>query len=135
MTEDTITRSAVPVQSGGQRPQATREVERYLLPAVDIYETDEGLTIVADLPGVEKHNLDVRVEDDVLTIRGQISHPQRANPAYEEYDLLNYFRQFHLNEEVDQEKIQAETKHGVLTLHVPKSERTKPTRIEVEVKQ
>ncbi|HEY7318406.1 MAG TPA: Hsp20/alpha crystallin family protein [Candidatus Binatia bacterium] len=120
-----------------QRTPATREEtrsqEQYVVPPVDIYETNEGLIVKADLPGVAKENLDVRVENNLLTIRAQSTHVAPGEPVYREYALVNFFRQFELNERVDQTKISADLKHGVLTLVLPKAEEAKPRKIDVKV--
>ncbi len=113
--------------------ETTRAEERYVAPPVDIYETAEGLVLMADLPGVRKEDLEVRVEDNVLTIQARPHHIAPADPVYREFELQNFFRQFELSEEVDQARIGAELKHGVLTLHLPKAEKAKPRRIEVRV--
>lgn len=113
--------------------QSTREEERYLVPPVDIYETKEGLVVVADLPGVEKDDLNIDVEDDVLTIQARSKHEEPASAVYQEYRLMNFYRQFQLGEHVDQGKISAELKHGVLKLTLPKAEKAKPKKIEVRV--
>jgi len=110
----------------------TRSQERYITPPVDIYETPNGLVVTADLPGVAKEGLDVRVENHLLTIRGKAAHAAPGDPVYREYGLVNFFRQFELNEKVDQSKISAELKHGVLTLNLPKAEEAKPRKIEVK---
>lgn len=133
MAENTVDKSNVPAQTEKTEVPATRESGRYLVPAVDIYEEDEGLTLVADLPGVDKKGLEIHVADGLLTIEGRIGHPERANPAYEEYELLEYFRQFRLGDAVDTEAISAELAHGVLTLRLPKAEKAKPRRIDVNV--
>jgi HSP20 family molecular chaperone IbpA len=101
-------------------------------PPVDIFETQDGLIVKADLPGVAKEGLEVRVDNDLLTIRGKATHAARGDTVYREYELANFFRQFQLNEKVDQNKISAELKHGVLTLALPKAEEAKPRRIEVK---
>jgi HSP20 family protein len=116
-----------------QSREETRSQERYITPPVDIYETAEGLVVKADLPGVSQEGLDVRVENSLLTIRGQAAHAAPGDPIYREYGLVNFFRQFELNERVDQSKISADLKHGVLTLNLPKSEEAKPRKIEVQV--
>jgi HSP20 family protein len=113
--------------------EETRSQEQYVTPPVDIYETTEGLVVKADLPGVAKENLDVRVENNLLTIRGKSAHVAPGEPIYREYELVNFFRQFELNERVDQAKISADLKHGVLTLQLPKAEEAKPRRIDVKV--
>src|SRR5246127_1376938 len=112
--------------------EETRSQERYITPPVDIYETADGLVVKADLPGVAKEGLDVRVENNLLTIRGQAAHIAPGDPVYREYGLVNFFRQFELNERVDQGKISAELNHGVLTLNLPKAEEAKPRTIEVK---
>ena len=116
-----------------KQPEGTRTDERYVTPAVDIYEMPEGLMVMADLPGVTPEHLDVRVDNSILTIRGKASHARSTEPTYREYQLLNYFRQFELNDKVDQDKISADLKHGVLTLTLPKAEDAKPRKIAVAV--
>jgi len=133
MAEKTVNESKVPARTGEDKPASTREPMRYLTPAVDIYETEDGLTVVADMPGVKRDDLNVQVENNVLTIQGITSFPQRKNPRLEEYRLYNFFRQFELTDEVDHDRITAELKHGVLTLHLPKAEHAKPKRIDVKV--
>lgn len=113
--------------------EETRSQERYITPPVDIYETADGLVVKADLPGVSKEGLDVRVENNLLTIRGKAAHAAPGDSVYREYELVNFFRQFELNERVDQSKISADLKHGVLTLNLPKAEEAKPRKIEVKV--
>ena len=111
----------------------TRSQERYVTPAVDIYETLDGLVVKADLPGVTKNGLDLRVENNLLTIRGRASHCAPGEMLYREYQLANFFRQFELSDKVDQQNISAELKHGVLTLNLPKAEEAKPRKIDVRV--
>lgn len=117
---------------GGKLP-TTREEGRYQIPPVDIYETGEGLTVVADLPGVEKDGIDVRVDNGVLTIQGTVKRETRGNGLANEFALTDYFRQFQLSDQVDQTKITAEFKHGVLTIQLPKAEKVKPKQITVQV--
>lgn len=112
--------------------EGTRAQEQFIRPPVDIYETSEGLTVVADLPGVRKEDLEVEVREDVLTIRGRPSNSLPGHPHYREFELFPYFRQFQLSEKVDSSRITAELKHGVLTLHLPKAEAAKPKKIEVK---
>lgn len=127
----------VPVPSGPERKQHDREMtrarERHLPPPVDIYETSDALVMMVDLPGVSKDGLEVRVDDNVLTIRGKAVHVVPGEAIYREYDLANFFRQFELSEVIDQEKIIAELVHGVLTLRLPKAKKAKPRQIEVRV--
>jgi HSP20 family molecular chaperone IbpA len=113
--------------------EETRSQQQYVTPPVDIYEIGEGLVVKADLPGVDKENLDVRVENNLLTIRGKPTHVAPGDPLYREYGLVNFFRQFELNERVDQRNISAELTHGVLTLTLPKAEEAKPRKIDVRI--
>ena len=113
--------------------EETRSQERYVTPPVDIYETANGLVVKADLPGVTREGLDVRVENNLLTIRGKAEHAAPGEAVYREYELVSFFRQFELNERVDQPKISADLKHGVLTLNLPKADEAKPRRIDVRV--
>jgi len=115
------------------RREDTRAHERYITPPVDIFETKDGLTVVGDLPGVEQKDLDVRVADGILTLQGRTAHIAPGVPVQREYELLHFYRQFELPEEVDVEKIGAELKHGVLTLSLPKKEKAKPRKIEISV--
>jgi HSP20 family molecular chaperone IbpA len=127
MAEKTVATRTVPSR------EETRSQERYVTPPVDIYETGEGLVVKADLPGVAKENLDVRVENNLLAIRGRAAHAAPGDPIYREYGLINFFRQFELNERVDQSKISADLKNGVLTLNLPKAEEAKPRKIDVRI--
>ena len=130
MTEKTV--PATRKETFPAEHEGTREDERYLVPPVDIYETEEALELVADLPGVSKKELDVRVENDVLTIRTKAGKSPLEELAYQEFGLRNFFRQFELSEAVNQDKIKASLKHGVLNLTLPKAEKAKPKRIEVK---
>jgi len=111
----------------------TRNHERYVAPPVDIYETRDGLVVLADLPGVAQETLDVRVDHNVLTIRGHARHGVPGEVTYREYELVNFFRQFALSDTVDQSHITADLKSGVLTLHLPKAPEAKPRQIAVQV--
>jgi HSP20 family protein len=130
MAEHTVAASEVQTPPMTER---TRHHERYVAPPVDIYETPEGLVVLADVPGVTQEALEVRVDHNVLTIRGQARHVIPGEVTSREYDLSNFFRQFELSEKVDQRHITADLKSGVLTLHVPKAAEAKPRQIEVRV--
>lgn len=118
-------------RSPGTREE-TRSQERYVRPAIDILENGEGLTVVADLPGVEKENLDVSIDQGILTIKGEIAATgERRGELHREFELLSYYRQFELPEVIDQDKTKAEYVNGVLTLRLFKREKAKPRKIEV----
>ena len=104
----------------------------YYSPVVDIYETDDAITLLADLPGVEKDGLNIHVEDRQLTITGEVKQPEdRLQPLYSEYGIGGYSRTFRLGDTIDQSKISASLKDGVLTLALPKADRLKPRKIEI----
>jgi HSP20 family molecular chaperone IbpA len=134
MAETTIPQSNAVAMKEEPAP-ITHTQERYLVPAVDIYENDDGLRLVADVPGMAKDGLDIRVEEGILTIKGKTSWERRPSTSYAEYELYEYFRQFRLSDEVDHEKIGAELKHGVLYLSLPRAERAKPRKIEVKASE
>jgi HSP20 family molecular chaperone IbpA len=113
--------------------EGTRHRERYTTPAVDIYETPDGLVVKADLPGVSRDDLDVHVDNNTLTIKGIARHAAPGDAVYREYELVNFFRQFELGDKVDQTRIAAEVNNGVLTLTLPKPEEAKARQIEVTV--
>ena len=121
-----------PQTNGGNR-EMTRASERYAPPPVDIYETPNSLVLLADMPGVPKENLEVRVDQNTLTIQGKAQHLVKGEPIYREIDLTGFFRQFEISEEIATDKINAELKYGVLSLNLPKSEKAKPKKIEVKV--
>lgn len=124
--------NTVPTTTDTPTP-ATREESRYLVPPVDIYETDEGLVVLADLPGVEKDAVDVRVEDDLLTIEASPHDGLPGASVHEEFRLRNFHRQFHLGEQIDQDRIAAKLTGGVLTIDLPKAAKAEPKAIEVSV--
>ena len=130
MAEKTVPARRDEAQPAAQEP--TRNAERYLAPAVDIYETKEGLIVLADLPGVRLENVDVRVDEGVLTIEGKTSHSPAATPVYREFALASFFRQFQLPDQVDVSAINASLDHGVLRLELPWAAKVKPRKIEVK---
>ena len=113
---------------------ATRD-EPALLPPVDVVEDATGITLYADLPGVPKDRLNLRVEADQLTIEAEavIAVPQGMEPSYAEVNLSRYRRGFTLSKELDPEKVSAELAQGVLRVRIPKAEHAQPRRITVKV--
>jgi len=111
--------------------EETRSAGRVLFPAVDIFESEDSLTLVADMPGVDKEGLDINLEKGVLTINGKVELEERGNQILREFSPANYYRQFKLTEHIDADKSQAELKNGVLTLTIPKAESAKPRKIEI----
>lgn len=128
----TTTEKQAPMQAA-DKSMSTRDETRYLVPPVDIYETKNALTVVVDLPGVRKEDVSIQIDEDVLTIKGKSGYHAPANTFLKEFDLQGYFRQFQLTDEVDQNRISAESKNGVLTISLPKAEKTKPKQIKVNI--
>ncbi len=102
-------------------------------PRVDILETEVDLRVFADLPGVCAEELDIRFEDHELTIHGKAA-PRHSDvePLCSEYGIGDFHRTFRIGESIDATKISADLNNGVLTLHLPKTEKVKPRRIEVK---
>ena len=115
-----------------KKPESTIPARRFL-PVTDIFETGDALKVILEMPGVDKESVDVRVENDVLTIEGQVDFTkyQGLTPLYTEYNVGNYARSFELSSKIDQERIGAELKDGVITLILPKAEKAKPRKIMV----
>lgn len=106
---------------------------RYFVPVVDIFETGEALTVSLEMPGVERKNVSVHLEDDVLRIDGQIdfSKYEGLDPVYTEYNIGHYSRSFAISEKVDRERISAQLDDGVLTLTLPKAKEAMSRRIAI----
>jgi HSP20 family molecular chaperone IbpA len=106
-----------------------------VLPPVDVIEDATGITLYADLPGVGREQLNLRVEADTLTIEGEIglSVPEGMEATHAEVSLPRYRRVFTLSKELDAAKVSAEFKNGVLKLRIPKAEYAQPRRIDVSV--
>jgi len=116
-------------RTGREREQPT------LLPPVDVIEDSTGITLYADLPGVPKDKLHLRVEGDQLTIEADLKLPlsQEMQASYAEVQLSRFRRAFTLSKELDPEKVTAELSNGVLKLRVPKAEHAQPRKINVQV--
>jgi HSP20 family protein len=124
----------IPVTHEGRDMSAREESrlrEGYLKPAVDIFETEDGLTLVADLPGVSQDQLEVDIVQGVLTLRGKAEGGMGGDDLYREFSRAKYYRQFQIPNEIEIGRVAAELKDGVLTLQLPKAEAAKPRRIEI----
>ena len=106
---------------------------RYYVPNTDIFETDDALTLVMEIPGVEKKDVDVKLENDVLQIEGRIDFAkyESLEPVYAEYNVGHFVRTFTLSSKIDQEGISADLQDGVLTLTLRKAKQAMPRRIAV----
>jgi HSP20 family molecular chaperone IbpA len=102
-------------------------------PRIDIWESDDELVLYADMPGVSAETLDIHFENRELRIHGKACpRHDNVNFLYGEYGIGDFYRTFSIGETIDSEKISAELKDGVLTLHLPKTDVVKPRRIEVK---
>jgi HSP20 family protein len=115
------------------KPHEQTRPGRFYVPDVNIYEFENSLKLWADMPGVKEKDLEVSLNDGVLTITGKVTTDMYAGfrPLYTEYNVGNYYREFVLNEDIDESKITATLRNGVLALELPKKEQAKPRRIEV----
>ncbi len=116
-----------------QASQPSQEQERTVQPAVDVFEDEAGITLLADMPGVPRERLEIRVESDALLIEGSVqpATPEGLEAVYAELRIPRYRRSFTLSRELDSAKIDASIKDGVLTLRIPKQAHAQPRRIEV----
>ncbi len=113
--------------------EETRSNDKFVKPAVNIIETEEGLTLAADVPGASKDTLEVNVEKGILTISAPVSRGMPGTRNYTEFELATYYRQFSIPETLDHTNAKAELVNGVLTLRIPKAEAAKPRKIEIKV--
>jgi len=125
--------SQVAVNETETRPAEQTRLGRYYRPRVDIPETKDELTLVADMPGVSKDGIEINFEEGILTIQGKVAqrYPANANFLLVEYGIGDYYRTFRVSEKIDPTRIQAEYADGVLKVHLPKAEEAKPRKIEV----
>ena len=116
-----------------EKKQETTVSWRTYLPVTDIFEIDQALTVVLEMPGVGKDAVDVSVEDDVLAIDGRIDYSkyEGLQPVYTEYNVGHYARSFQLSSKIEQGNIHAELKDGLMTLVLPKVEKAKPRKIKI----
>ena len=103
-------------------------------PATDIVETPDHITLSVDMPGIDEKNIHITLENNVLTIRGDViqDSPDNYNLLYSEYDNGDYYRSFTLSNKIDRDKIEAKYKNGVLRLYLPKAEELKPRQIKIK---
>jgi HSP20 family protein len=116
-----------------EKREETTIPARVFVPTADIYETKDALTVILEMPGVEKNNITVRVEDGLLYVEGRLdlAKYQGLQPLYIEYNIGHYSRSFQLSSKIDQTKIAAALNDGVLSLTLPKVEEAKPRVITI----
>lgn len=114
---------------------ATTPPKRWIrTPPIDIYESDDGLVLLADLPGVSGNDLEVQVQDNKLTLFGrrQESLDEGTRVVHQEYPSADFLRSFILSEDVDHERISAHISDGVLEIRLPRAAKSIPRRIQVQ---
>ena len=115
------------------RASAEQDTQRAVLPAVDVFEDASGITLLADMPGVSKEQLELKVEGEALLIEGGVQQrtPDGLEAIYAEVRVPRYRRSFTLSRELDTTRIEANLKDGVLKLRIPKQAHAQPRRIAV----
>jgi len=122
-----------PDETKRKLPERTME-QRSISPAVDIFKDKYRLVMLIDMPGVSKDGIKVGIDNGIITISGQANIPQAGDARYWEFSPCHYQRSFELSPDVDQEKIEADYKQGVLSIYMPKKEKAKPKEVKVNVK-
>jgi HSP20 family molecular chaperone IbpA len=114
------------------RQESTTPAHAFI-PLTDIYETEDALTVMMEVPGIRRDDVDVKVENDILTIEARIDYGKYKGlqPVYTEYNIGNYVRSFELSGKIDRDRISADLKDGVMTLVLPKAEAAKARKISV----
>jgi HSP20 family molecular chaperone IbpA len=127
------TRGRQEVAATGDGAERTRTRAVYA-PRTDIYGTDDGLVVLADMPGISSETVDITLERRVLTIRGRSEDqpPEGFSPTYAEYRPGDYERVFTLSEDIEPERIAAKIKNGLLWVHLPKAGPAQTKRIQVQ---
>ncbi len=121
--------------AAAQSVKESKQQELAIRPAADIFEDESGITVQADMPGVSKDRLEIKIDSDTLTIEGEleIAMAEGMEALYADVRATRYQRSFSLSSELDAEKTEAGLKDGVLTLRIPKRAQYQPRKIEVRV--
>src|SRR3954451_10671118 len=129
-------------QSQALQPQEKKELVskdettvpvRYFVPATDIFETEDGLTVVMEVPGVDRQAIDISLENDALKVEAKIAPAkyEGMEPLYTEYNVGHFTRSFALSNKIDQQQISAKLEDGVLTLTLKKAQEAVPRKISI----
>ncbi|MDB5751351.1 MAG: heat-shock protein [Ramlibacter sp.] len=126
------TTATAPARAEGQQQE---QVQQHVVPPVDVFETESAITLLADLPGVSREQLTLRVDGETLLLEATAtaSGPDGMQLVYGEAQCAAYRRQFTLSRELDAARIEANLREGVLRLTIPKAEEARPRKIEVQV--
>ena len=136
--DNAITRREAPQQQSQQQSQEQphkQQQQRHVVPPVDVFETESSITLLADLPGVPRDGLNLRVDGETLVLEATAAAigPDGMELVYGEAQCPAYRRHFTLSRELDTSRIEAQLRDGVLRLTIPKAEEARPRRIEVQV--
>lgn len=119
------------VKKDESMPERSREIPA-VVPLVDIYENDEEILLLTDMPGVEKKDITINIDNGKLSLGGIRKFESKGSAQREEFGNVEYQRTFSVPQTIDVNKILAELKNGVLSLHLPKSEAAKPRQVEIK---
>ena len=119
------------VKKDQSMPERSREIPA-VVPLVDIYENDEEILLRADMPGVDKKDININIDNGKLSLGGIRKFESKGSAQWEEFGDVEYQRTFSVPQTIDIEKVVAELKDGVLNLHLPKSEAAKPRQVEIK---
>lgn len=127
---EVVEKQEVEVVEGTER---TRPVKAFI-PKADIYETEQSLVIVADMPGVDENSVEISLEKNVLSLKGllEFNPPENYSLAYAEYEVGDYERNFTLSEDIDRDNIEATISEGVLRVFLPKAGPAQTRKISVK---
>ncbi|MBD3375293.1 Hsp20 family protein [candidate division KSB1 bacterium] len=130
-----MTQQDVAVQEKRENQVEQTRSEHLFTPAVDIYENDDHISLVADMPGVDKESVDITLENNILMIEGRVNQdpPEGYELSYSEYQVGDYQRSFRISDAIDRDKIVAKVKDGVLYVTLPKAEPAKARKIKVDM--
>jgi HSP20 family protein len=119
---------------GGGTPQAAPRNEATIRPPVDVFETSDGIKLIADMPGVSKEHLHLQTEGNTLTIEGQVQFdmPEKMEALHADVRSTLYRCSFVLSSELDTSHIEAILKDGVLAVRIPKRQELRPRRVQVQ---
>jgi len=120
----------------GTVTERTRECKCFI-PRTDIYETEDKIVLMLDMPGIDPKTIDITLEENILKVYGYSNpeEPEGYSLMHSEYETGDYERSFRLSDKIDQGKIDAVYKNGTLQLTLPKSEKAKPQKIEIKIGQ
>lgn len=130
-----MTQQDVAVQEKRENQVEQTRSEHLFTPAVDIYENDDHISLVADMPGVDKESVDITLENNILMVEGRVNQdpPEGYELSYSEYQVGDYQRSFRISDAIDRDKIVAKVKDGVLYVTLPKAEPAKARKIKVDM--